>query len=135
LAFAGAIASAAWMWVLSVDGAGTSRLYYGTDTRALPLLLGCTLAALRPPAGIEDSLARVRKVAVARTARILIQLLGLAGIGGLIYCWLRVQGQSTWLYRGGFIVVAASSAALLLSCTDAPRGLLARILSLRPIRY
>ncbi len=135
LAFAGATASAAWMWVLSVDGASTSRLYYGTDTRALPLLLGCTLAALRPPAGIEDSLSRVRKASVARSVRVLIQLLGLAGVSGLVFCWLRVQGQSTWLYRGGFIVVAASTVALLLSCTDAPRGPLARILSLPPIRY
>ncbi len=135
LAFAGAAASAAWMWVLSVDGASPDRLYYGTDTRALPLLLGCTLAALRPPAGIEDSLARLRKVAVARTLRVLIQVIGLAGITGLVLCWLRVRDHSTWLYRGGFIVVAACAAALLLTCTDAPRGPLARLLSLPPVRY
>jgi peptidoglycan/LPS O-acetylase OafA/YrhL len=135
LAFAGATASAIWMWVLSVDGANPDRLYYGTDTRALPLLLGCTLAALRPPSGIEDSLARVRKVAVARAGRGLIQLVGLAGMTGLVLCWLRVQDRSTWLYRGGFVVVAACAAAVLLTCTDAPRGPLARLLSLPPVRY
>ncbi len=135
LAFAGAAASAAWMWVLSVDGASADRLYYGTDTRALPLLLGCALAAWRPPAGIDESLQRVRRRAVAAAIRVAVQLIGLAGLAGLVLCWLRVQDRSTWLYRGGFIVVAACAAAVLLSCTDAPRGPLARPLSFPPLRY
>ena len=135
LAFVGATASAIWMAVLSLDGANTDRLYYGTDTRALPLLLGCSLAALRPPGGIEESLARIRKVRVANTIRVVIQLIGLAGAAGLVLCWLRVQDHDTWLYRGGFVVVALAAGALLLTCTDAPRGPLARLLSLPPIRY
>ncbi len=135
LAFVGATASAVWMAVLSIDGANPDRLYYGTDTRALPLLLGCALAAMRPTGGIEQSLARIRKVAVARTIRTTIQLIGLAGAAVLTLCWLRTQDRSTWLYRGGFVVVAAAAGAVLLSCTDAPRGPLARLLSLAPLRY
>ena len=50
-------------------------------------------------------------------------------------CWLRIPDRSTWLYRGGFVVVAAAAGAVLLSCTDAPRGPLARLLSFPPLRY
>jgi peptidoglycan/LPS O-acetylase OafA/YrhL len=135
LAFAGATASAVWMLVLSLDGANPDRLYYGTDTRALPLLLGCSLAALRPRNGIEDSLARLRGTARAKAIRIAIQVIGLAGATALTLCWLRTRDHSTWLYRGGFVVVAVSTAAVLLSCTDAQRGPLARMLSLPPLRY
>ena len=126
LAFLGAVGSGVLMLVLSLGGTNPDRLYYGTDTRALPLLLGCSLAALRPTGGFP------RRTRWSRTA---IQLLGIAGAGGLAYCWFRIPDRSTFLYRGGFAVVALSAAALLLTCADAPRGPLARLLSFRPLRY
>jgi peptidoglycan/LPS O-acetylase OafA/YrhL len=126
LAFLGAAASGVLMLVLSLHGTNPDRLYYGTDTRALPLLLGCALAALRPPGGFSQQ---------TRASRLAVQLLGLAGAGGLAYCWFRVADRSTFLYRGGFALVALSAAALLLTCADAPRGPLARVLSFRPLRY
>ncbi len=135
LSILGAAASALLMLELSLHGTGTDRLYYGTDTRALPLLLGCALAAVRPPGGIEQSLSRMRSVAGAQAARAAIQTIGLAGAAGLVVCWLKVPDRSVWLYRGGFAVVAVSAAAVLLSCADAQRGPLARLLSLRPLRY
>ena len=126
LALLGAVGSGVLMLVLSLSGTGADRLYYGTDTRALPLLLGCALAALRPPGGFSQH---------TRASRLTVQLLGLAGACGLVYCWFRLADRSTFLYRGGFAVVALSAAALLLSCADAPQGLLARLLSFRPLRY
>jgi peptidoglycan/LPS O-acetylase OafA/YrhL len=126
LAVLGALGSGVLMLVLSLQGTNSDRLYYGTDTRALPLLLGCALAALRPTGGFSLH---------ARWSRLAIQLLGLLGAGGLAYYWFRVPDRSTWLYRGGFAVVALSAAAVLLSCADARRGPLARVLSFRPLRY
>jgi peptidoglycan/LPS O-acetylase OafA/YrhL len=135
LAFLGAAGSGVLMLLLSWHGTSPDRLYYGTDTRALPLLLGCALAALRPPEGFGDVIGRVRSVALSRLARLTIQLLGLAGAAGLAYCWFRVPDRSVWLYRGGFAVVAISAVGVLLSCADAPRGPLARVLSFPPLRY
>jgi peptidoglycan/LPS O-acetylase OafA/YrhL len=135
LAFLGAAASGVLMLLLSLHGTSPDRLYYGTDTRALPLLLGCALAAVRPSEGFSESISRMTSVAGKRSSRFALQVLGLAGAGGLAYCWFRVPDRSVWLYRGGFAVVAVSAAALLLSCADAPRGPLARVLSFRPLRY
>src|SRR5579862_3925455 len=46
-----AIASTALMWALYTPGADTSRVFYGTDTRAAPLLIGVLLAfAWKPSA-------------------------------------------------------------------------------------
>jgi peptidoglycan/LPS O-acetylase OafA/YrhL len=135
LAFLGAGASGAAMFLLSLHGTNPDRLYYGTDTRALPLLLGCALASVRPSDGFSESISRMTSVAGARVSKTALHVLGLAGAAGLAYCWFRVADRSVWLYRGGFAVVAASAAALLLSCADAPRGPLARLLSLRPLRY
>ena len=126
LAILGAAGSGVLMLMLSLHGTNADRLYYGTDTRALPLLLGCALAALRPSDGFSLH---------TRWSRLYIQLLGLIGASGLAYCWLRVPDRSTWLYRGGFALVAVSAAALLLSCADAPRSPLAKLLSFRPLRY
>jgi peptidoglycan/LPS O-acetylase OafA/YrhL len=135
LALVGATASGVLMAMLSLQGANPNRLYYGTDTRALPLLLGCTLAALRPPEGFDEVLARLRTLRSQQLGRLLIQLAGVAGAAGLVLCWLRTQDRSTWLYRGGFAVVAIAAVGVLISCADAPRGPLARLLSLRPLRY
>jgi peptidoglycan/LPS O-acetylase OafA/YrhL len=135
LAIIGATASAVLMAVLSLQGASPDRLYYGTDTRALPLLLGCALAALRPAAGFDAALSRLSNAQGQRAGRAFIQLAGLAGAAGLVLCWLNTQDRSTWLYRGGFAVVALSAAGVLLSCSDAPRGPLSRLLSFGPLRY
>lgn len=44
LAFLAAACSAGWMALLYLSGASPSRLYNGLDTRAMALLMGCTLA-------------------------------------------------------------------------------------------
>ena len=133
VALVGAAASAVLMGVLSVLGSSPDRLYYGTDTRALPLLLGCSLAALRPAGGFAEVLTRSpRRAGIGMVG---IQLAGVAGTAGLVLCWLRVQDHGTWLYRGGFVVVAIAAAGVLLSCADAPDGPLARLLAVRPLRY
>ena len=135
LAVLGATASATLMAWLSLHGAGADRLYYGTDTRAMPLLLGSALAALRPADGFDEALRRAHGVVWQLAGRIAIQLIGLAGAAALMLCWLNAQERSVWLYRGGFVVVALAAAGVLLSCSDAPRGPLALLLSLAPLRY
>ena len=133
LAFFGASASAVLMIVLSLNGASHDRLYYGTDTRALPLLLGCSLAALRPPQGFGDP--RRDSKARQRALQAVIQLIGLAGAVTLVLCWTLVSDSSEWLYRGGFVLAAFCAAAVVLSCADAGRGPLALLLSFPPLRY
>ena len=135
LAVVGASASAILMLVLSLHGTSPDRLYYGTDTRALPLLLGCALAALRPPDGIVAAVSKRGGSRTILATQVALAITGLLGAGGLIYCWLEVADRTTWLYRGGFAVVAAAAAAVLISCSDSPRGPVARFLSFRPLRW
>ncbi len=130
-----ALASGLLMYLLSVDGVSPDRLYYGTDTRAVSLLLGCGLAALRPADGFTAGLERVAGPRGARLSRLLIQVAGLAGMTVLILCWTHAQDHSTWLYRGGFVTTAVATLGVLLCCTEAPRNPVTRFLMLRPLRF
>ena len=47
-----------------------------------------------------------------RTARAIPQLLGLAGLAGLSLCFVLANASQVWLYRGGFLLVAAFSAVV-----------------------
>ena len=47
-----ALGSTALMWALYTPGADTSRVFYGTDTRAAPLLVGVLLAFLWKPSAM-----------------------------------------------------------------------------------
>jgi hypothetical protein len=60
-------------------------------------------------------------------------LLGLIGAGGLLYAFLRVDGQDARLYEGGFAAVAVAAAALVCSVVAAPRAPVARLLSVAPL--
>ena len=51
----GAGISALIMAALSLAGADSSRMYYGTDTRAQALLVGAALAAARPVGGLPTT--------------------------------------------------------------------------------
>ena len=124
----GALASAGWAAFLFLDGAGLNRVYYGTDTRAQSLLVGCVLACLL---GAPASAARVR----SRTA---LGWAGLAGAAALLWCFHAVGGTGGFLYQGGFLLVALSGAlviAALVGTDQGPGAVLGRVLSLSPLRY
>jgi len=128
-------ASAALCAVLSVTGASVDRLYYGTDTRAQAIMVGALLAAAM--ARSRSGAPRHRRAARAGPAwgRRALALAGVAGAGVVGWALHAVQGDGHFLYRGGFLVVAASAGAVVAVVATQPRSLLTRALSWRPLRY
>ena len=127
LAAVGTAASTGWLVYGALHGTDPSRLYYGTDTRALALLTGAMLAACLP---LPKSPSLVRpRISVVRWW----SLVGALALSGLIYIFLIVGGQDRVLYRGGFLGVAVVVAILLAALVKAPRGPIARLLSLPPL--
>ena len=122
-ALAAAIAaSTAIMVTLFEHGASIDRLYYGTDTRAAELLVGALLAVLL----------HARPLPAARFRRLALPALGVGSAVVLGYCWTHFTLRDAFLYRGGFLLVALSSAALITSIVG-NRGPVASVLSFGPI--
>jgi peptidoglycan/LPS O-acetylase OafA/YrhL len=104
-----AIASTALMWVLYVPGSDTSRIFYGTDTRAAPLLVGVLLAfAWKPSAMPQWSGARARRA---------LDAVSLASLAAVIYQFARVHDYDQSVYRGGFLLLALCAGLLLATVT------------------
>jgi len=106
-----AIASTAWMAHLSVANGfpipnDPSRVYFGTDTHAMGLLVGCAAAALWRSDRLNERLTPDRAAAMNG--------LGLFSIAGLAYFFLYVSELNEFLYRGGFLVLSILTAILLL---------------------
>jgi peptidoglycan/LPS O-acetylase OafA/YrhL len=118
-----AVASMIAMWFLS-NAENTARAYMGTDTRATAILSGAALAAIVKPGTTFD----------ARAARIL-DVLGVIALIGLGYAWLRLDGTSSFLYRGGFWATEACALVLVLCAMAGSRSLVARALAFRPLAY
>ena len=141
LTVAGAIASAVAMAVVFGDGAGESRAYYGTDTRAQALLIGAALAiVLANPlphrrSGPVTTTSLVRSIRLSPAAKVALVVAG--GIGLVAVVWMSVVDSSAtaWIYRGGFTVVALATAGIIASVALLPDGPWGRLLSLRPVRY
>ncbi len=130
--------SALLMAGLSLAGVGADRLYYGTDTRAQALFVGDALAGImfaigRDFTGSRFRPGRRRHAGGALWPMLLLGVAGTAGAAALVFFCLRVDGQSTWLYRGGFALVALSVAAVIASIVLQPRSWLARLVSARPL--
>jgi peptidoglycan/LPS O-acetylase OafA/YrhL len=105
-----AIASTAWMVHLSVANGfpipnDPSRVYFGTDTHAMGLLVGCATAALWRSEKLNERLTPDRAAAMNG--------LGLLSIAGLAYFFLFVSELNEFLYRGGFLVLSILTAVLL----------------------
>jgi peptidoglycan/LPS O-acetylase OafA/YrhL len=113
--------------IQSLAGVWTDRLYYGTDTRAMPLLLGAVLGAWyvrRDPA-----------TTLSAKSRTVLQVAGVAAAAGTLYCFHAINGQSTFLYRGGFLLIAALVVVVVAAVALVPTGPLARLLGMQPLRY
>ena len=104
-----AIASTAWMVHLSVANGfpipnDPSRVYFGTDTHAMGLLVGCAAAALWRSERLNERLTPDRAAAMNG--------LGLLSIAGLAYFFLFISELNEFLYRGGFLVLSILTAIL-----------------------
>ena len=98
-----AIASTAWMVHLSVSNGfpipnDPSRVYFGTDTHSMGLLVGCAAAALWRSERLNVRLTPDRAAAM--------NALGLLSLAGLAYFFLFVSELNEFLYRGGFLVLS-----------------------------
>jgi peptidoglycan/LPS O-acetylase OafA/YrhL len=133
VAAAGATAaSAAVTAVLFAAGVSVSRLYYGTDTRTKEVMVGALLAIVLPALmrRLETAGARRR-----RTWRRVVVALG--GVGALTVLSMlhTVSGQGSFLYQGGFLLVAAATAAVILLVVARPRAPLSRALGWGVLGY
>lgn len=117
-----ALASAALMLLLW-HPERTSRVYMGSDTRAAAILAGVVLATVLAPG------TRLRPGAVRA-----LDLAGLASAVGLGVAWAKLEGESRFLYHGGFWLTELA-ALVLIACAVVPTSLVARALSLRPLVF
>lgn len=106
-----AIASTAWMIYLSVANGfpipnDPSRVYFGTDTHAMGLLVGCAAAALWRYEKLNARLTPDRTTA--------LNSLGLFSLAGVAYFFLFVSELNEFLYRGGFLVLSILTATLVI---------------------
>jgi len=95
----------------------TDRDYFGTDSRAQALLIGCVLAILL-----------IRRRAGWRLGGVaIVALLAQA------WLWTHTSGTDPWLYHGGLTVAALSVALVLAHVVLSPASLTARALSVAPL--
>lgn len=123
-----ALASSLEMLLLYTPGQDTSRIYYGLDTRAAELLVGAALAVLlHRYAGRQDDefahdpprwqffshTVHVHGRALRVTGKQLVNALGFALLVVFCVCFVTVDPQSAWLYRGGYLLFALLAAAMI----------------------
>lgn len=116
-----ALASMAAMWLL-FDPSQTSRVYLGTDTRAVGILAGAALSTVVSP-GTTFS---------PRAARAL-DALGVVSLAGLAVAWVMLEGQNPLLYRGGFWLTEVGVLVLIVCAVVGERSYVARALAFRPL--
>lgn len=128
----GALCSAGLMAAMAQAGFSADRLYYGTDTRAQALMVGSVLGVLAAQGGSW----RVVKKGWAATkwGKVTGALLGAGGAGWLLWAFHAYPGQDSFLYDGGFFLVALGAGAVITAVASWPRGWLALVCSWQPLR-
>ena len=100
----------------------TSRIYYGTDTRAAEFLVGAMLAVVLAGRPILTVPSRLKG------------WIGAVAAGGLIALCFRTSLDDPWVYRGGFALVALLSTVIVIMCWSLSEPV-TTLLSPRPFRY
>ena len=131
VALAGALLSTVAMMVGSFVGdmpgaADPSRLYFGTDTHAMGVCVGAALAVVWRPGRTAPVLARQAQAVITAAGAVGLLLLGIM--------FVNLGEYSTFLYRGGFLVVAVCSALVVAAASH--RGVpFGHWLGIRPMRW
>ncbi|WP_368017734.1 acyltransferase family protein [Olsenella sp. AGMB03486] len=124
------VASAVAMALLFVPGADPSRAYYGTDTRAQSLLLGCLLAIIWP----FDKMSAKAAGDFGQKKRLGLELAGAASVVALLLMMRFTEGYTSFTYYGGTLLISAIAAVAIAALT--PSGTAAaKVLSWGPLAW
>jgi peptidoglycan/LPS O-acetylase OafA/YrhL len=126
LTLLGVVASAGLMALLHHPGEDPSRVYYGTDTRAAPLLLGAALAFAWPAARLTTQ--------VGRGARGVLDGAGALGLAALVVAVVAWHDYQPALYAWGLLAVAVAAAAVVAAVAH-PATRLGAALGARPLTW
>lgn len=121
-----ALASAVLMVILYKPGIDPSRVYYGTDTRAVELLVGAAFAMVWP--------SRNLRARISEGARWTLDGAGVLGLAVIFLMFWRVDEFSPFLYRGGFVLLSIATVLALAPMTH-PASRLALLVGARPMRW
>ena len=112
--------------ILLFDINNISRIYFGTDTRAFSLLVGVVGAILYPMERLHDK--------VTLQQNMIYSVVSLASIATLITVMIYTSEYNTWLYRGGFLLVAILGLIVIIS-SGKQHTLMSRLLSFKPVVF
>jgi peptidoglycan/LPS O-acetylase OafA/YrhL len=121
-----ALCSGILMAALYSPSLDPSRVYYGTDTRALELLLGAALAMVWP--------SRRLRPGIAPQAQRTIDAMGIAGLLAIGLMFWSSSEFSPFLYRGGFALLGLAS-VLAVAALAHPASRLGPVVGCRPMRW
>jgi peptidoglycan/LPS O-acetylase OafA/YrhL len=107
------------LWSSGVD---LNRMYYGTDTRADSLFAGCLIAF-------------VSQLQLPVRLRAVLHIGALCSLAVLVYLIATSTFNGTFLYRGGYTLVALATALVIWSVANAPDSWFANVLAWSPLRW
>jgi peptidoglycan/LPS O-acetylase OafA/YrhL len=122
---AGAIASSLLMAIL-FDPANPNRVFYGTDTRATPLLIGVALAFFWHPERLKEKTGMLAPIA--------LDVIGVFGLAMVLVTFLTVHDFDLSLYHGGFLLLSLWT-ALLIAALAHPAAHLGRVVGNPGMRW
>ena len=137
-----AIASTVAMGVIAIRTSSPvphdpSRVYFGTDTHSMGLLVGAAMASVWMPWRTwqrAGSWTHERGQAVRRFEAGVTDVLGVLALLAVVAAFVWVDEYSAALYRGGFLAFSAVAAILVGAVAD-PAGVLGRQLGRQPLRW
>ena len=112
--------------ILLFDINNISRIYFGTDTRAFSLLVGVVGAILYPIDKLNSK--------ITPQENMIYSAISLVSIASLITIMIYTSEYNTWLYRGGFLLVAILGLIIIIS-SGRQHTLMAKLLSFKPVVF
>lgn len=106
----------------------TSRVYFGTDTRAFALLIGAALALCLPSRMFNG------KIANNNCPRISLDIIGTASLAILFWMIWQTNQYEAFLYYGGMVLQCIATAAVIAAAVH-PATLISRVLGCKLLRW
>ena len=112
--------------IILFDINNISRIYFGTDTRAFSLLVGVVGAILYPMDKLNTK--------ITLQENLVYSVVSLISIAALITIMIYTSEYNTWMYRGGFLLVAILGIIIIIS-SGKQHTVMAKLLSFKPVVF